>query len=124
MEDNKTALYKAFGFDNARDVDTFYTKSKRSYENKIAYEKRKAATAATAAAAAAATAAAAAAVAAEAAVAAVAAEAAAAAVAAEAATAAVAAGATLPISSDALAVIELQTSKRGLEDRGQLQYSY
>lgn len=110
MEDNKTALYKAFGFDNARDVDTFYTKSKRSYENKIAYEKRKAATAATAAAAAAATAAAAAAVAAEAA---------AAAVAAEAATAAVAAGATLPISSDALAVIELQTSKRGLEDRGQ-----
>jgi len=110
MEDKETALYDACGFQNASDMDTLYTKLRKRQENKMGYEKRKAAAAAAVAAAA---------VAAEAATAA----AAAAAAAAEAAVAAVAstAAATLPISSDALAVIELQNPKRGLEEGGQSQ---
>ena len=92
MEDKETALYDAYGFPSAHNMVTLYTKLRKRQENKMAYEKRKAeqlgVVAAATAAAAAAT------------------------------TAAVAAEATLPISSDALAVVELQTSKRGLEDRG------
>ena len=90
MEDKETALYDACGFQNASDMDTLYTKLRKRQENKMGYEKRKAAAAAAVAAAA---------------------------VAAVASTAA----ATLPISSDALAVIELQNPKRGLEEGGQSQ---